>query len=244
MDAAYGGFFSLSPELRARFRGLQDADSVTIDPHKSLFLPFGTGALLVRDGLALVKTNSTSAEVPPYLSLPSHQGLPSSEQDPTSLYPELSRPFRGLRMWLPIKVYGVAPFTAALEEKALLARYFYQEMASLPEFELGPPPDLSVVLFRMASPVPDVNRMLLEVINEEGLIFLTSTEALGKFWLRMAVLNFRTHLSDVRHAIQVIRTKARRLAKRGLPSSRPEQQSSSSSEWLGLSETSIGDKTR
>jgi len=69
----------------------------------------------------------------------------------------LSRHFRGLRLWLPLKLIGVAPFRAALEEKLLLARYFYEKMQSIDGFEVGPPPDLSIVTYRYMPKRGDVN---------------------------------------------------------------------------------------
>ena len=100
VDAAYGGFFLLTEEGKRTMRGIERADSIVLDPHKGLFLPYGTGAVLVRDGEALRRAHSLTADY-----------LPGMQNDPdrvdfSQYSPELSRPFRGLRVWLPFKMHG------------------------------------------------------------------------------------------------------------------------------------------
>ena len=116
VDAAYGGFFLLTREGSRRLAGIERADSIVLDPHKGLFLPYGTGALLVRDGDALRRAHALSGDY-----------MPDMQQDPdfadfNLLSPELSRGFRGLRVWLPVKMHGIGPFRRNLEEKLELAR--------------------------------------------------------------------------------------------------------------------------
>ena len=114
VDGAYGAFFYMCPELRDLMPGLSRADSLTLDPHKGLFLPYGTGALLVRDGAALRRAHEATAS---YLPNP-----PEGDDfyDPHQYGPELSRGFPGLRVWLCVKLYGAGRFRAALEEKVML----------------------------------------------------------------------------------------------------------------------------
>ena len=101
VDAAYGGFFQLTERGRSWFRGIERSDSVTLDPHKGLFLPYGTGALVVRDGEALRDAHFEGAA---YLQdLPPSGELPNYSEH--SL--ELSREFRGLRVWFPLRLHGV-----------------------------------------------------------------------------------------------------------------------------------------
>jgi aromatic-L-amino-acid decarboxylase len=103
-DGAYGGFFVLTERGRARLRGIERADSVTLDPHKGLFLPYGTGALLVRDGAALKRAHHVVADYMP----PMQQE--ADLVDFSEISPELSSDFRGLRVWLPIKLHGIEVF--------------------------------------------------------------------------------------------------------------------------------------
>ncbi len=107
VDAAYGGFFALTERGRQAMRGLERADSVTLDPHKGLFLPYGTGSLLVRDGAALERAHALHAEYLP--AMRAEQDL----VDFCQVSPELCRPFRGLRLWLPLRLVGVRAFRAA-----------------------------------------------------------------------------------------------------------------------------------
>ncbi len=192
VDAAYGGFFLLTEAGRARLTGINRADSVVLDPHKGLFLPYGLGIVLVKKIDHLLKANSYEAN---YMQDAKEQEL---EHSPAELSPELSKHFRGLRMWLPLKLHGIAPFRACLEEKLLLARYFRYQAKSL-GFEVGPEPDLSVVIFRYVPPQGDAdafNRALAHSIQQNGRVFISTTILDGVFVLRFAVLSFRTHKKE------------------------------------------------
>jgi glutamate/tyrosine decarboxylase-like PLP-dependent enzyme len=131
------------------------------------------------------------------------------EISPTDLSPELSRPFRALRMWLPLMTLGLAPFRAALDEKLLLAQYFHRRVAEL-GFEVGPEPELSVVIYRWVPPGVDLdaanrfNRALGRRILEDGRLFLSSTTLEGTVWLRAAIVTHRTHLREVHLALAVL----------------------------------------
>ena len=198
VDGAYGGLFALCDEGRERVRGIELADSVALDPHKTMFLPYGTGAALVRDGRHLLASFAADAA---YI-----RPLSESEVGPSpgDLSIELTRHFRGLRLWLPLQLAGVAAFRAAQAEKLALARYFY---ARLSELEAGPPPDLSVVAFRHlpVSGDPDAfNEMLLKHVIDEGRVMLSGTRIDGRAMLRCAILSFRTHLEHVDEAIDAL----------------------------------------
>lgn len=208
VDAAYGGAFLLCEEGRRMLAGIEDSDSTVIDPHKGLFLPFGSGAVLVRDRERLARANRYHAN---YMQ---DAFRPDVELSPADLSPELSRPFRGLRLWLPLKLFGLAPFRAALEEKLLLARHFHGRLSALEGWEVGPPPDLSVVTYRYLPARGDAdefNRRLIAAVQEDGRVFISSTLLNGRYTLRLAVLHFRTHLAQVELAIDLLRHHARRL---------------------------------
>ena len=127
---------------------------------------------------------------------------------------ELSRPFRGLRLWLPLKWLGLAPFRAALAEKMLLARYFHQRISAMPGFEAGPAPDLSVVTYRYVPASGDANafnRRLLEAVLQDGRVFISSTRLNGQFVLRLAVLHYRTHRDTIDYLLDLLQASAARL---------------------------------
>jgi len=205
VDAAYGGFFLLTDEGRRRMRGIERSDSVVLDPHKGLFLPYGTGALLVRDGEVLKRAHALSADY-----------MPSMQDDAdlvdfNLLSPELSRDFRGLRVWLPLSMHGAGPFRRNLEEKLELARVATDELRKIPGIEILAEPQLSILAFRLRpaglddDAVSQLNRDLLERINEKKRVYLTGTRLDGRFAIRICVLSFRTHRDRMDMALQDIR---------------------------------------
>ena len=212
VDGAYGGLFALCEEGRERLRGIDLADSVALDPHKTLFLPYGTGAVLVRDGRHLLQSFSASAD---YI-----RPLGESEvgPSPADLSPELTRHFRALRLWLPLQIAGVSAFRAAQAEKLALARYFHARLSEIDGFDAGPSPDLSVVTFRYRPKQGDAdsfNERLLRHLQEEGRVMLSGTRIDRRFTLRCAILCFRTHIEDVDEAIDALRRGVVRLEKSG-----------------------------
>ena len=212
VDAAYGGFFMLTKEGKQKLRGIERADSLVIDPHKGLFLPYGLGVILVKDKQALNAAHYYQAN---YMQ---DTKTVSDEPSPSDLSPELTKHFRGLRLWLPLKLHGVKPFRACLEEKLLLAKYFYQEIAKL-GFEVGVQPELSVVTYRYvpakiarnSKKVNEFNKELLEEIVNDGHIFISSTLLEGRYMLRFACLAFRTHLRTVDTFLKILRVKTHAL---------------------------------
>jgi len=207
IDGAYGAMFALCEPGRRVLKGMELSDSLTLDPHKGLFMPCGLGALLVRRGEDLLKAYRYDAHY-----MQDRPALASlSETSPSELSPELTRPFRGLRLWLSLKLIGLKAFRAALEEKLLLAQYFYDQIRREPRVEIGPSPDLSIVIFRFVPPKGDANQFnaqLLHELQKEGRIFMTSTEIEGKFWIRAAILCATTHREHIDQALAALKAKA------------------------------------
>ena len=203
IDAAYGGFFVLVDELKEKFKGVERSDSFIIDPHKGMFLPYGVGVVIVKDTEQLNKTHYYKAN---YMQ----DALENArELSPADLSPELTKHFRGLRMWLPMQLFGLEPFKAALKEKYLLTKYFYDRIQEL-NFEVGPVPELSVAIYRYTSNDIDANifnKALTRAVQEDGRIFISSTMIEGVFWLRLAVLCFRTHLREVDLLLEILERK-------------------------------------
>ena len=216
LDAAYGGFFMLCEEGREQLEGIELADSIVMDPHKGLGLPYGTGAVLVRDGLWLARSNAYYADYMQDAKKDARQEQydEQDEYSPADYSLELTRPFRGPRMWFPLKLFGLKPFRAALTEKIWLARYFHQQLGELEGFETGPYPDLSIVTFRYrpANGKDNAcNKQLLDAVHKDGKVFITSTRIDGKFTLRLAVLNFRTHRATVDYLLALLQEETHRL---------------------------------
>ncbi len=208
VDAAYGGFFTLTERGRKALAGIERADSITLDPHKGLFLPYGNGSLLVQDAGTLRRAHTVHADY-----------MPAMQDDPElvdfcDVSPELSRDFRGLRVWLPFKMHGADAFRRALDEKLDLARWAASELAAIPGIRIVAEPQLSLLAFVLERPglggeeLDRLNRELLERVNRRGRVYLTATRLDTRFVLRICVLSFRTHrermemcLEDVREAV-------------------------------------------
>ena len=207
VDGAYGGFFQLTGRGRAALSGVAAADSIVLDPHKGLFLPYGTGVLLVRDTAPLRAAHSGDGGGDgSYLQdLSGDAELP----DFSALSPELTRDFRGLRVWLPLRLHGVGAFRAVLEEKLDLAAHAHADLAGDARLELPWPPDLSTVTFRLRDGDDDANLRFLDRINASGQVFSSSTRVGGRVLLRLCILSHRTHLMHVDRALRIIHAAAR-----------------------------------
>lgn len=208
VDAAYGGFFLLCEEGKQVLRGLDKANSIVLDPHKGMFLPYGSGAVLVRDVKWLAQSQAYQADYMQDVT------VTEGHYSPADLSLELTRPFRGLRFWLPLKLFGLAPFRAALAEKIWLARYFHEQLEKTPGWEVGPYPELSVVTFRYLpeqGDADDFNERLIEAVRADGKVFISSTRINGKFVIRLAVLHFRTHLDRVDYVLELLKRLAEEM---------------------------------
>jgi aromatic-L-amino-acid decarboxylase len=199
VDGAYGGFFQLTDRGRTSFAGIERADSITLDPHKGLFLPYGTGSLVVRDGARLREAHFVGQA---YL-----QDFPPEDEIPnfTEYSIELSRDFRGLRVWFPLVLHGVNAFREALDEKLDLARYLYEELSTIQELELFGEPELTVVPFRLHEGGEEADKRLLDLINASKRVVLSSTILQGRFTIRACILSHRTHRERVEECVQIIR---------------------------------------
>lgn len=210
VDGAYGGAFVLCPRGRERLAGIERADSITFDPHKGMFLPYGTGCLLVADGEMLRRAHgSAGSYLQDFKARPS-EGPPQSA---TELGPELSRDFRGLRLWLPLMLHGARAFRDALDEKLSLAERIHDGLLARREagmpVEIVAAPQLSIVAWRLsrrgAEPLGAWNARNAAwnaAVNARQRVHISSTslpvagepaEGATAFTLRACVLSFRTH---------------------------------------------------
>lgn len=204
VDAAYGGFFILSEKKKHLFEGISRSDSLVIDPHKGLFLPYGLGTVLIKKADAVLESHHYVAN---YME-GAYEG--ATIYSPADLSPELTKHFRGLRLWMALKLHGLEPFVANLNEKILLTHYFLSEIEEL-GFNKGPEPDLSVSYFYFPSmeqlQIPDneFNKKFHEFMLEDGEIFFSTTNISNKFVIRIAVLSFRTHKRTIDKGINMIK---------------------------------------
>ena len=189
--------------------GIERADSITFDPHKGLFLPYGTGCLLVRDGEQLRRAHAAGADYLQDFDAMERAGEPPS---PAEHGPELSRDYRGLRVGLPLMLHGARAFRDALAEKLVLAQRLHAGLQALiaagAPLEIVAAPQLTVVPFRLQRRDGEAlttwnarSAALLQAINEHRRVYLSSTalpvaDGLA-FTLRACVLSFRTHARQV-----------------------------------------------
>lgn len=207
-DAAYGGFFRMVEEGARLMPGLEQCDSITLDPHKGLFLPYGTGCLLVQDREALLRAHGDAAH---YLQDVVGDDGPGFND----LSPELSRDFRGLRVWLPIQLHGLQAFRDSLQEKLELTRWAFAELRRDERFEILDEPQLTVIAFRLKGEGESAdarNQELLRRVNARRRVFLSSTRMGERYVLRICVLSFRTHADRVREAVMALREEADALS--------------------------------
>lgn len=202
VDGAYGAFFALCEDVREALEGLSRADSLTLDPHKGMFLPYGTGALLVRDGAALRAAHEATAD---YLPAMPH---PDDFYDPSQHGPELSRGFPGLRVWLSVKLFGAAAFREAIVEKRRLAVDAWRRVAALPHIVIDAAPKLSLFAFHVTWPgatraeEDEATRALIENTTKRGRVMLTGCTAHERFLGRVCVLSFRTHQQHIDYLVE------------------------------------------
>jgi aromatic-L-amino-acid decarboxylase len=213
VDGAYGAFFYLCDDRHVILHGLSRADSLTLDPHKGMFLPYGTGALLVRDGGALRAAHQAAAAYLP--AAPN----PDEFYDPCQHGPDLSRSFPGLRVWLSVKLFGSAAFRAAIAEKRQLALDAWRRVAALPGVVIDAEPELSLFAFHLTWPGAThgeedaATKALLEKTTARRRVMLTGCTAHGRFLGRVCVLSFRTHQTHIDALIEDLTASVREIVR-------------------------------
>lgn len=218
VDGAYGACFHLVPTLRPLLAGLPRADSLTLDPHKGLFMPYGTGALLVRDGEALRALHSSTAGY-----LPDNQ---NEFYDPAQYGPDLSRGFPGLRLWLSLKLFGAERYRAAIAEKRELAVWAAEQLARIPGIVIDAPPQLSLFAFHLQSSAlatlaaqNAATRNLMERVTRRGQVMLTGASVGERYLGRICVLSFRTRRAQMETCVREVREVAQQLLAEASPAS-------------------------
>jgi len=211
VDGAYGGCFHICPELRPLLPGLARADSVTLDPHKGLFLPYGTGALVVRDGTALRAAHAATASYMPHI-------VEGDEfYDPQQHGPDLSRGFPGLRVWLTVKLFGMARIRAAIAEKRALAVDAAARIAREPGIVMAAPPQLSLFAFHLDWPGAtwaarnDATAELMARVAARQKVMITGCEVDGRVLARVCVLSFRTRREHMDVCVQHVTEETRKI---------------------------------
>lgn len=203
VDGAFGALAALSGQLRPLVAGMDRADSIAFDLHKWLYMPYDVGCVLVRDREAHRRPFVTHAS---YLSREARGAAPN-DHDPGSLGPELSREFRGLKVWMLLQEHGIDKYARLIEQNVAQARYLAGNVHRHPELELMAPVPLNIVCLRYvgaAAPtkmrsgeeLDTINREILMRIQERGIAVPSGTVLNGRFAIRVSITNHRSRRED------------------------------------------------
>ncbi len=216
VDAAYGGPAAATPRAAAYFEGLARADSVALDPHKWLYVPFAVGCALVRDPEHLRRTFSL---YPAYLSADTDK---DGRFDFLAYGFQLTRDFKALKVWATFKAYGAPGLAAAIDDNIGVMHDLAVLIDDAADFERLAPAPLSIVCFRYRGLDPRrhtdeaylnrLNKCVLDAQEADGRVFVSGTELRGKTALRACCVNHRTRRADVVYLLETLRELGRAAA--------------------------------
>ncbi len=212
VDAAWAGPAAILPEFRSLLDGCELADSVTVNPHKWLFVPVDLSVLFVRDPERVRRAFSLVAD---YLATPE-----TGVRNYMDYGLQLGRRFRALKLWFVLRHYGAAAIRTKLRGHIALAQEFAAWVAAERDWEIAAPHPLAVVCFRFApagssaEELDALNARIVDDVNAGGEVFLSTTKLHGRTVLRLAVGNERTTRDDVALAWRLLREAAARAAAR------------------------------
>lgn len=200
IDGAYGLPAASLADQSDVFDGLVEADSLSIDAHKWMFVPKACSAVLVKDPAPLVQAFGHNEAYIPH---------DDDEFNPVDATLEYSRPFRALKLWLAFKVHGAAAFREAIARNIKQAQWLYDAASQHPSFEVLPnPPQLSITPIRhLPDANVDVNQhnmALCKALQDDGRVYISQAHIDGNLWLRPCFTNYRTSIDDVKVIIDVI----------------------------------------
>lgn len=206
VDGAFGAAVVLAPSLRDQIRGIEQADSVAFDFHKWLHVPYGVGCVLVRNAEDHRRSFSSTA---PYLE-PLNRGITGWKQNFALLGPELSRPFRALKVWFALSVYGTAIYGRLVEKNVRQAARLAEIIRVRDDLELMAPVPMNIVCFRYCrrgmdeSELNELNREILMQLQETGVAAPSSTVLGDCFAIRVAITNHRSSTSDLQTLVDEV----------------------------------------
>ncbi|HAF14895.1 MAG TPA: pyridoxal-dependent decarboxylase [Blastocatellia bacterium] len=231
IDGAYGALATLDETKRPLFKGLERADSISLDPHKWLYVPIDSGCLLFRD----------EARARAAFSFDEADYIKVHEQNADEAFafwnygPELSRRFRALKIWLTLRYYGARRIAQAISEDNALAAYLGERVEQAEDFEILACPQLSICCFRYLPPslqsngaasieatdesseteLNELNSKIMHAVQRGGRAYLSSATIRGKFALRACITNFRTTRADIDETLEIIRDAAQQVGTQG-----------------------------
>lgn len=200
VDGAYGAPAAFCESARPRFRGIERADSLVIDPHKWLFQPYDIGCVLISRAGLLEKAFSMTPEY-----LRDLDNGTSEHVEFRNRGPELTRRARGIKLWTTIRIHGMDHIRAAIQRGMDLAEFAEQLLRSDPDWQIVTPAQLGIVTFRSTT-VPFDHASRARKLFESGFAVVTSTEVLGQSVLRMCTINPGTTELDIVRTLQRLKS--------------------------------------
>jgi glutamate/tyrosine decarboxylase-like PLP-dependent enzyme len=226
VDGAYGALAAMDETKRPLFKGIERADSVSLDPHKWLYAPVDSGCLLFRDG-GRVRAVCSPGEAD-YIKV--------QEQSTDEAFAfwdyglELSRRFRALKIWLMLRYYGMRRTADAIKADNALASELGSLISESEEFELLAPVELSICCFRYVPPalrvalasgdigesaradeaLDELNARIMHRVQRGGRAYVSNATIGGRYSLRACITNFRTTSEDILETLAVVREAANR----------------------------------
>ena len=215
VDGSYGAFAVLAESASKLFAGIEQADSIALDPHKWLYLPVDVGCVIYRAPESARAAFAHDAD---------YTRVIAEEADEAFAFwdygPELSRRCRALKVWMLLKGVGLDSLGAAIESNLDCARHLQSMVLGSDDFEMVAPVELSIFCFRhvpvhlkgeLPQAIDDFNERLLIALQRDGSSYLSNTTLGGRFALRGCVLNYRTTLRDMEILLEDLRRVAKTL---------------------------------
>ena len=201
VDAAWAGTAMICEEFRSIWKGIDQADSIVVNPHKWLGANFDCSVQFLKEPADQIRTLSIR---PSYLE--------TLESDQVTNYSEwvipLGRRFRALKLWFLFRCYGLNGLRKKIRDHVDWADWAAKRIAEIPNLEIVTPPMFSLFTFRMTGDTKSRDsrtQELLERINADGRIYLTQTKARDSFVIRMTMGQFETEFEDIAFAVETIR---------------------------------------
>src|SRR5215468_5680684 len=215
VDGSYGTFAVLAESARKLFAGMEQADSIALDPHKWLYLPVDVGCVIYRNPEIARATFAHEAEYTRMFGEEADEAFVCWDYGP-----ELSRRFRALKVWMLLKGVGLDRLSEAIESNLACTRHLESMVQASDDFEMVAPVELSIFCFRhvpaqLRNKSPKVidafNERLLVALQRDGSSYLSNATLGGRFALRGCVLNYRTTLRDMKILLDDLRRVAKSL---------------------------------
>jgi glutamate/tyrosine decarboxylase-like PLP-dependent enzyme len=222
VDGAFGAWAALAPKARSKVAGMEQADSLALDLHKWMSMPYEIGCILVRDEEQHRKAFSV---MPEYLAHgEGGRGLSGGDLPWFSDYSfQLSRGFRALKAWMSLKEQGSDKYARIIQQNLDQALYLGELVDASPELELSAPVTLNVVCFRYVASgidgdaLDEVNKRIVIELQEQGIAVLSGTVIKGKYVLRAANSNHRSRREDFDFLVREVRRIGKELTSEELP---------------------------